>query len=115
MRVQLQNEKPISVIIGNPPYNDSAVLNGRRITTRSREYPEIDRRIRETYIKESTAQKTHQYDMYKRFIRWASDRLANDDGIIAFHHQPRLISTQGRMTGSGNSATKRVQLNVCVH
>ena len=32
---------------------------------------------------ESTAQKTKQYDMYKRFIRWASDRLA-DDGIIAF-------------------------------
>ncbi len=81
MRVQLQNEKPISVIIGNPPYNDSAVLWGDGGA--NREYPEIDRRIRETYIKESTAQKTHQYDMYKRFIRWASDRL-NDDGIIGF-------------------------------
>ena len=81
MRVQLQNEKPISVIIGNPPYNDSAVLWGDGGA--NREYPEIDRRIRETYIKESKAQKTHQYDMYKRFIRWASDRL-DDDGIIAF-------------------------------
>ena len=40
-------------------------------------------RISETYIAASTAQKTKQYDMYKRFIRWASDRLA-DDGIIAF-------------------------------
>ena len=30
-----------------------------------------------------TAQKTKQYDMYKRFIRWASDRL-DDDGVIAF-------------------------------
>ena len=39
--------------------------------------------ISETYIAASTAQKTKQYDMYKRFIRWASDRLA-DDGIIAF-------------------------------
>ena len=38
---------------------------------------------RETYIAASTAQKTKQYDMYKRFIRWASDRLA-DDGIIGF-------------------------------
>ena len=28
MRVQLQNEKTISVIIGNPPYNDSATLWG---------------------------------------------------------------------------------------
>ena len=81
MRVQLQNEKTISVIIGNPPYNDSATLWGDGGA--NREYPEIDRRISDTYIKESTAQKTHQYDMYKRFIRWASDRLA-DDGIVAF-------------------------------
>ncbi len=80
MRVQLQNEKTISVIIGNPPYNDSQSnwndFNPNRV------YPEIDQRIRDTYVKESTAQKTHQYDMYKRFIRWASDRL-DDNGIIA--------------------------------
>ena len=49
----------------------------------NRAYPEIDRRIHDTYVKEGTAQKTHQYDMYKRFLRWASDRL-DDDGIIAF-------------------------------
>ena len=80
-RVQEQNEKPISVIIGNPPYNDSATLWGDG--TANREYLEIDQRISDTYIADSTATKTHQYDMYKRFIRWASDRLA-DDGIIAF-------------------------------
>ena len=81
IRVQEQNEKPISVIVGNPPYNDSATLwaDGGA----NRKYPEIDRRISDTYIANSTAQKTHQYDMYKRFIRWASDRLA-DNGIIAF-------------------------------
>ena len=81
LRVQQQNGKPISVIIGNPPYNESATLWGDN--TANRAYPEIDRRISETYIAESTAQKTKQYDMYKRFLRWASDRLA-DDGIIAF-------------------------------
>ena len=80
-RMQEQNEKPISVIIGNPPYNDSATLWGDGGA--NRKYPEIDQRIKDTYIKESSAQKTHQYDMYKRFIRWASDRL-DDDGIIAF-------------------------------
>ena len=80
-RMQGQNEKTISVIMGNPPYNDSATLWGDGGANRA--YPEIDRRIRDTYIKESTAQKTHQYDMYKRFIRWASDRL-DDDGIVAF-------------------------------
>ena len=81
MRVQLQNEKPISVIIGNPPYNDSATLWGD--LTENRGYYEIDRRISETYVAVGTAQRTHQYDMYKRFIRWASDRLT-DDGVIGF-------------------------------
>ncbi len=81
IRVQLQNEKTISVIIGNPPYN--ANQSNWNEFNPNREYPAVDRRISETYIAESTAQKTKQYDMYKRFIRWASDRLA-DDGIIAF-------------------------------
>ena len=81
IRVQEQNEKSISVIIGNPPYNANQQnwndFNPNII------YPDVDQRIGETYIAASTAQKTKQYDMYKRFIRWASDRLA-DDGIIAF-------------------------------
>ena len=81
VRLGLQNEKPISVIIGNPPYN--ANQRNENDKNKNREYPEIDRRISETYIAKSTAQKTKQYDMYKRFIRWASDRL-DDDGIIAF-------------------------------
>jgi len=81
IRVQEQNEKSISVIIGNPPYN--ANQQNENDNNRNREYPEIDRRISETYVAASTAQKTKQYDMYKRFIRWASDRLA-DDGIIGF-------------------------------
>ena len=81
LRVQEQNEKPISVIIGNPPYN--ANQQNENDNNKNREYPEIDRRISDTYIAASTAQKTKQYDMYKRFIRWASDRL-DDDGIIGF-------------------------------
>ena len=81
LRVQEQNEKTISVIIGNPPYN--ANQQNENDNNKNREYPAIDRRISETYIAASTAQKTKQYDMYKRFIRWASDRLA-DNGIIAF-------------------------------
>ena len=81
IRIQEQNEKPISVIIGNPPYNASATLWGDGGA--NRQYPDIDRRVRETYVATGTAQKTSQYDMYKRFIRWASDRLA-DDGIIGF-------------------------------
>ena len=81
MRVQLQNEKTISVIIGNPPYNDKQ--GNWYDSNPNRKYPEIDRRIKATYVNEGTAQRTHQYDMYKRFFRWASDRL-DDDGIVAF-------------------------------
>ena len=81
MRIQEQNEKSISVIIGNPPYN--ANQQNENDNNKNREYPDIDRRISETYVAASTAQKTKQYDMYKRFLRWASDRLT-DDGIIAF-------------------------------
>ena len=91
MRVQLQNEKPISVIIGNPPYN--ANQRNENENNKNREYPEIDIRIKDTYVKESTAQKTKQYDMYKRFIRWASDRLT-DDGIIGFVSNRAFLDAQ---------------------
>ena len=40
-------------------------------------------RLKETYIKASTAQKTKLYDMYARFFRWASDRI-EENGIVAF-------------------------------
>ena len=80
-RVQEQNRQDISVIIGNPPYN--ANQRNENENNKNREYPAVDQRISGTYIAASTAQKTKQYDMYKRFIRWAADRLS-DDGIIAF-------------------------------
>ena len=79
--MQEQNEKPISFIIGNPPYN--ANQQNENDNNKNRTYPIIDRRIRETYVAASTAQKTKQYDMYKRFLRWASDRL-EDNGIVGF-------------------------------
>lgn len=80
-RVKRQNGAKISVIIGNPPYN--ANQQNENDDNKNREYPHIDRLIRQTYVAASTAQKTKAYDMYARFFRWASDRLG-DDGIIAF-------------------------------
>ena len=91
IRVQEQNEQPISVIMGNPPYN--ANQQNENDNNKNRAYPSIDRRIRETYIAASTAQKTKQYDMYKRFIRWASDRLA-DDGIVGFITNRAYLETR---------------------
>ena len=80
-RIKRQNEKKISVIIGNPPYNANQLNENEN--NKNRPYPAIDERIKQTYVKESTAQKTKVYDMYSRFIRWASDRIG-ENGIIAF-------------------------------
>ncbi len=80
-RIKRQNKRKISVIIGNPPYN--ANQQNENDNNKNRDYPRIDQRIKDTYIKESTAQKTKLYDMYARFFRWASDRI-DDEGIVAF-------------------------------
>jgi predicted helicase len=80
-RIRRQNSRRISVIIGNPPYNANQLNENEN--NKNREYPDIDKRIKDTYIEESTAQKTKLYDMYARFFRWASDRL-DANGILAF-------------------------------
>ena len=80
-RIVRQNKRRISVIIGNPPYNANQLNENEN--NKNRDYPEIDRRIKETYIRHSTAQKTKVYDMYARFLRWASDRI-DENGVVAF-------------------------------
>lgn len=80
-RIKRQNSKRISVVIGNPPYNANQA--NENDNNKNREYPSIDARIKQTYIAESTAQKTKLYDMYARFFRWASDRL-DKNGVLAF-------------------------------
>ena len=80
-RIKRQNKRKISVVIGNPPYN--ANQQNENDNNKNRTYDQIDKRIRATYIRQSTAQKTKLYDMYARFFRWASDRM-HDDGVLAF-------------------------------
>src|SRR5665647_656058 len=80
-RIKRQNSRKITVVIGNPPYNANQA--NENDNNKNREYPQIDARIKQTYIFESTAQKTKLYDMYARFFRWASDRLS-DNGVLAF-------------------------------
>jgi predicted helicase len=81
-RVKRQNERKISVIIGNPPYN--SWQDNYNSDNANRPYERVDGRIKQTYVKEGTAQnQSSVYDMYTRFVRWASDRLG-DEGIICF-------------------------------
>lgn len=80
-RIRRQGSRKISVVIGNPPYNcNQKSFNERNA---NRPYPNVDKRIRDTYLARSKAQKTKVYDMYTRFLRWSTDRLGQN-GIIAF-------------------------------
>lgn len=88
-RIKNQNTKKISVIIGNPPYN--ANQQNWNDFNKNKDYPQIDERIKNTYVKLSKATKTKVYDMFSRFFRWASDRV-NEDGIIAFITNNALIN-----------------------
>ena len=73
---------PIQVIMGNPPYSSgqkSANDNAQNVA-----YPLLDKCIKETYVKHSTATlRNHLYDSYIRAIRWGSDRLG-EAGIMAY-------------------------------
>lgn len=90
-RIKRQNSRKISVVIGNPPYNANQLNENEN--NKNREYPEIDERIKKTYIAESTAQKTKLYDMYARFFRWASDRV-DKNGIVAFISNRSFIDSR---------------------
>ena len=81
-RVKRQNQRKISVVIGNPPYN--AWQSDYNARNANRPYKRIDERIAATYRAQSDATNTSSLsDMYVRFFRWASDRL-RDDGVLAF-------------------------------
>ena len=81
-RVERQQKLPIQVIVGNPPWRA-----GQRSSSDDNpnvDYPELEKRIAETYVEHSTAtNKNSLYDTYKMAIRWASDRIG-EQGIIAF-------------------------------
>ena len=80
-RVRRETETPITVVIGNPPYN--AWQLNENDNNKNRKYEIIDRRVSETYARDSTAtNKNALSDMYVKFFRWAVDRLNGRDGIV---------------------------------
>ncbi|MGD0089746.1 MAG: type ISP restriction/modification enzyme, partial [Planctomycetota bacterium] len=82
-RVERQKEAKITVVIGNPPYN--AWQQNENDNNKNRKYLVIDRRIKESYAKDSKAtNKNALSDMYVKFFRWAVDRLLPRNGIVCF-------------------------------
>lgn len=81
-RIQRQQDAPIHVVVGNPPYS-SGQSNANDLNANLK-YPTLDRRIAETYAEKSTAtNKNSLYDSYLRAFRWATDRIG-DKGVVAF-------------------------------
>ena len=81
-RVQRQQDRDITVIVGNPPYSigqKSATDENPNVV-----YLHLISRIEETYAARSQAGlKKSLYDSYKLALRWSSDRIG-EQGIIAF-------------------------------
>lgn len=83
-RVKRQRNKPITVILGNPPY--SIGQKSANDNAQNQSYPTLERRIEKTYVAQSAAVLNKSaYDSYIKAFRWASDRLnKKDGGIIGF-------------------------------
>ena len=81
-RVERQQKLPIQVIVGNPPW--SAGQRSAADHNPNVDYPELERRVADTYAARSVAtRKSSLYDTYKMAIRWASDRIG-EQGVVAF-------------------------------
>ena len=81
-RVEKQKETPMFVVIGNPPYNAGQV--NENDNNKNRKYEAMDKRIAETYAKDSKATLRNKlYDPYVKAIRWALDRIG-EEGVVAF-------------------------------
>lgn len=82
-RVQEQKRKPITVIIGNPPY--SVGQKSANDNAQNQSYPTLEARIEDTYVRCSEANLSRTaYDSYIKAFRWASDRLPKEGGVIGF-------------------------------
>ena len=81
-RLAQQKAADMFVVIGNPPYN--AGQQNENDNNKNRKYPILDKRIEDTYSKDSKAQlKSNLYDPFVKAFSWASKRIGNS-GIVAF-------------------------------
>ncbi len=81
-RRKRQKQLDIRVIVSNPPY--SIGQGSQNDNNQNISYPELDRRIEETYAARSSATLSKGlYDSYIRAIRWASDRIG-EAGVIGY-------------------------------
>lgn len=100
-RVISQNNTPMMIIIGNPPY--SVGQKSANDNAKNESYPHLEKRISDTYanLSKATSQKG-LYDSYIKAFRWASDRIdAKTGGVIGF------VTNAGWLDGAGMDGLRK--------
>ncbi|MCZ2159243.1 helicase-related protein, partial [Bartonella sp. 220] len=83
-RCKKQQEADIQVIVGNPPY--STGQKNANDNNPNVHYDTLNESIRNTYVSGLNIGKNRRnlYDSYIRAIRWASNRLSSQGGVVAY-------------------------------
>ena len=103
-RARRQDETEMTVIVGNPPY--SAWQKSADDDNPNTPYPDVRRRISDTYVSASRAKNTNSlHDHYKMAIRWATDRLTDADALIGF------VTNNSFVDGNAESGMRVCLLN----
>lgn len=102
-RLKKQQEDPITVIIGNPPY--SAKQDNEDKNIKRSKYPNLDKSLKKEWIDTSSAiNKNNLLDSYIRAMRWAANRISNN-GVISF------ITNNSYIDGAAMDGMRKSLLN----
>lgn len=83
-RAAKQEDTSITVIVSNPPYSVGGTKGY-----------DVDKSIKSTYADASNAtNKGSLYDSYIRAIRWATDRIGNNSGVVCFVSNGSFIDSR---------------------
>ena len=91
-RLKRQQEKPITAIIGNPPY--STGQSSANDMNENTHYEKLESSIRDKYAKFTKVKnKNSLYDSYIKSFRWATDRIG-ESGIIGFVSNGQFVDSR---------------------
>ena len=98
---EAQQSVNFQVIVGNPPY--SVGQKSQNDDNQNEHYYELERCINETYVAQATGvtNSNSLFDSYIKAFRWASNRLDNKSGVIAF------ITNAGWITSAAANGMRR--------
>lgn len=89
-RIERQKQAAVNVIVSDPPYDLRQLAEND--TTRSRHYPDVEKRLKATYVNGDItgAARSAPDDAYVKFLRWATDRIGERDGVVCLFTDNRF-------------------------